>query len=341
MLEDKVWYVDDPDDPPPVRKKSAAPKPAPQKNPAAAFSWSLVIWGAGQLYNRQGAIGFLLLLLMVNCLLTPALLWVYWDALQVLHIPISLTASQCMLMSGSMYLAGLIVWFVGAVQAYHRTDTARTTPFHGIANRFFPAICSLLIPGWGQFLNGQAKKGTLFLVIALIAFFAVPVLLMILWGWPMLHTAADRLFWEAVLIAVAALAPLALLIWPVAGFDAFVVSRDDTKKAPVLKRLEYANNRRRMYGLGRGVFPYFEQTLMLGLLLVFFATVTYYYVPRGYYIARLQTLRDASSEQHMVLIPRLLDHVVHDVIEKRPVSLRRGRRSRQDAIPTRRKRLIA
>ncbi|MFZ5876431.1 MAG: hypothetical protein ACOYXU_08485 [Nitrospirota bacterium] len=317
MLEDKVWYVDDPDDPP-VRTKPAAPKP-PQKNPAVAFSWSLVIWGGGQFYNRQGAIGFLLLLLMANCLVAPTLLWVYWDAVLALDIPISLTTSQLMGSVGSIYLSGLLVWFVSAVQAYYRTNTARTAPFNGIANRFLPAICSLLIPGWGQFLNGQPRKGTLFLCVAFIAFCAVPVLLMILWGWPMLRAAEDRLFWEVVLIAVAALGPPALLIWPVATFDALVVSRDDTKKEPVLKRLEYANNRRRMYGLGRGVFPYFKQTLMLGLLLVLFATVTYYYTPRDYYISRLHALRDASSTRHMVLIPRLLDRVVHDVLEQRPL----------------------
>ncbi len=323
MLEDKVWYVDDPDDPPLVRRKPTALKPAPrpQKNPAVAFSWSLVIWGAGQFYNRQGAIGFLLLLLMMNCLATPVLLWVYWDVLPVLEIPISLTASQFMLMTGTIYLSALIVWFVGAVQAYYRANTARTEPFHGIANRSFPAMCSLLIPGWGQFLNGQVKKGVLFLFVAVIALFAVPALLMILWGWPMIHAAEDRLFWEAVLVAVAVPAPFAVLIWPVAAFDALVVSRDDTKKEPVLKRLEYANNRRRMYGLGRGVFPYFKQTFMLGLLLLLFLTVTYYYVPRGYYIDRLQGLREASAARHMVLIPRLLDRIVHGVLERQPGTL--------------------
>jgi TM2 domain-containing membrane protein YozV len=317
VLEDKVWYVDDPDDPP-VRKKSAASKPTPQKSPAAAFSWSLVVWGSGQFYNRQGAVGFLLLLLMANLAVSPVVLWVYWDAIAALQIPISLTTSQFMGLVGTLYLGGLVVWFTGAVQAYYRTNRARTAPFLGIANRFLPAFCSLLIPGWGQFLNGQPKKGALFLLFTVIALFAVPMLLMILWGWPMIRSDSDRLFWEVVLIAVAAVAPVALLIWPVATFDALVVSRDDTKKEPVLKRLEYANNRRRMYGLGRGVFPYFKQTLMLGLLLALFATATYYYAPRDYYIARLQELRDAAAARHMVVIPRLLDRVVHDVLNRRP-----------------------
>jgi hypothetical protein len=136
----------------------------------------------------------------------------------------------------------------------------------------------------------------------------------------MLNAPEDRLFWEFVLVAVAVLAPVSLLIWPVAWFDALVVSRDETKKEPVLKRLEYANNRRRMYGLGRGVFPYFKQTMMLGLLLTLFVTATYYYAPRDYYIARVQELRDASSQQRMVLIPRLLDQV-YDVLKRRPVAL--------------------
>jgi hypothetical protein len=130
--------------------------------------------------------------------------------------------------------------------------------------------------------------------------------------WPVLDTAVERLFWEKVLVVLLLTMPAVLLVWPLSGFDALKVSRDETMKEPVLKRLEYANNRRRMFGWGRGVFPFFKRTVVFAALLMLFSTITYYYGPRDYYLSRLQQLQAHLSEQQMVLIPqligRLLDH---------------------------------
>jgi len=314
MQGDRVWVLDDPDERPRVRKKPAVATSQPQKNPAVAFSLSLLIWGAGQIYNRQGKFGVLLILLMVNFYLDPVLIWVYRESLTAVLGTFDITASRLMMAMAAFYLSGLIVWLFNAEHAYYVANKTRTEAFRGIENSLLPVVCSLLIPGWGQFLNGQAAKGALFLMFALIGFFAVPALLIIPFFWPRLDTATDRFFWETVLVAVLALSPMILLIWPLSSFDALKVSRDDTKKEPVLKRLEYANNRRRMYGWGRGVFPYFKQTLILGLFLVFSLAAAYYQFPRDYYVARLQSLQVQLSQQHLVLIPRLIDRVLQDVL---------------------------
>jgi len=314
MNTDRVWVLDDPDEQPRIRKKPAVATPRPQKNPAVAFSLSLLIWGAGQIYNRQGKFGFLLILLMVNFYMDPVLIWVYRESLTPFLGTVTITSSQRLMAIGAFYLSGLIVWLFNAEHAYYVANKTRTEAFRGIENSLLPVVCSLLIPGWGQFLNGQAKKGALLLPLALIGLFAVPALVIIPLFWPRLDTATDRFFWETVLVGVLALSPMILLIWPLSSFDALKVSRDDTKKEPVLKRLEYANNRRRMYGWGRGVFPYFKQTLILGLFLVFSLAVAYYQFPRDYYVARLQSLQIQLSQQHLVLIPRLIDRVLQDVL---------------------------
>ena len=314
MQGDRVWVLEDPDEQPRVRKKPAVAPPQPQKNPAVAFTLSLLIWGAGQIYNRQGKFGFLLILLMVNFFLDPVLIWVYRESLTTVLGMFDITASRLLMAMAALYLSGLIVWLFNAEHAYSGAAKTRTEAFRGIDSAFLPAACSLLIPGWGQFLNGQAKKGALLLPLALIGLFAVPALVIIPLFWPRLDSATDRLFWETMLVAVLALSPLILLIWPLSSFDALKVSRDDTKKEPVLKRLEYANNRRRMYGWGRGVFPYFKQTLILGLFLVFSLAVAYYQFPRDYYVARMQSLQVRLSQQHLVLIPRLIDRVLQDVL---------------------------
>jgi TM2 domain-containing membrane protein YozV len=309
-----VWVLEDPDERPRVHKKPAVAPPQPQKNPAVAFTLSLLIWGTGQIYNRQGKLGFLLILLMVNFYMDPVLIWVYRESLTLFLGTVTITSSQRLMAIGAFYLSGLIIWLFNAEHAYYGANKTRTDVFRGIENSLLPVVCSLLIPGWGQFLNGQAKKGTLLLPLTLIGLFAVPALAIIPLFWPRLDTATDRFFWETVLVAVLALSPLILLIWPLSSFDALKVSLDDTKKEPVLKRLEYANNRRRMYGWGRGVFPYFKQTLILGLFLVFSLAVAYYQFPRDYYVARLQSLQVQLSQQHLVLIPRLIDRFLQDVL---------------------------
>ncbi len=316
MQGDRVWVLEDPDERPRVRKKPAVAPPRPQKNPAVAFTLSLLVWGAGQIYNRQGKFGFLLILLMVNFYMDPVLIWVYRESLTPFLGGVTITSSRLLMVMGAFYLSWLIVWLFNAEHAYYVANKTRTEAFRGIESSFLPAACSLLIPGWGQFLNGQAKKGALFLMFALIGFFAVPAFLVIPFFWPGLDTAPDRLFWETALVAFLVLSPPTLLIWLLNGLDALKVSLDDTKKEPVLKRLEYANNRRRMYGWGRGVFPYFRQTLVLGLSLALCLAVAYYQFPREYYVTRLQSLQVQLSRQHMVLIPRLIDRFLQDVFQK-------------------------
>jgi TM2 domain-containing membrane protein YozV len=312
MDTDRVWVLEDPDEQPRVRKKPTAALPTrAQKNPAAAFSWSILFWGGGQIYSGQGGVGTFLLLLMVNFYAHPVWVWLYREPVLAWLKGFAVTPSQMLEAATLFYLSGLLVWLSSAEHAYLRACTTRSTPFRGIDSAWLPVTCSVLLPGWGQFLNGQGKKGTLFLLIALAGFFAVPTALGIWIAWPSLDTAVDRLFWEKVLVVLLLTVPAVLLIWPLSGFDALKVSRDETKKEPLLKRLEYANNRRRMFGWSRGVFPFFKRTAVFVIILVLFSTIAYYYGPRDYYVARLQHLQIQLSQQHMVLIPQFIARLLH------------------------------
>jgi TM2 domain-containing membrane protein YozV len=315
-MADRVWVLDDPDEQSRVRKKhtkkhTATAPPRAQQNPAAAFSWSILIWGGGQIYRNQGAVGALLILLMVNFYAHPVWLWFYRGPILAWLQGFAITPSQMLAAATLCYFSGLLVWLISAEHAYLRTCATRTTPFRGIGSAWLPGACSLVLPGWGQFLNGQAKKGTFFLLIALLGLFAVPTALGIWIAWPSLDTAVDRLFWEKVLVVLLLTIPAVLLIWPLSGFDALKVSRDEMKKEPLLKRLECANNRRRIFGWGHEVVPFFKRTAVLAVVLVLFSTVAYYYGPRDYYFARLQQLQIHLSHQHMVLIPQLIDRLLH------------------------------
>ena len=315
-MADRVWVLDDPDEQPRVRKKhtkkhTATGPPRAQQNPAAAFSWSILIWGGGQIYRNQGTAGALLILLMVNFYVHPVWLWSYRGPVLAWLQGFAITPSQMLVAATLFYLSGLLIWLISAEHAYLRTCATRTTAFRGIGSAWLPGACSLVLPGWGQFLNGQPKKGTFFLLIALLGFFAVPTALGIWIAWPSLDTAVDRLFWEKVLVVLLLTIPAVLLIWPLSGFDALKVSRDEMKKEPLLKRLECANNRRRIFGWGHEVVPFFKRTAVLGVVLVLFSTIAYSYGPRDYYFARLQQLQIHLSHQHMVLIPQLIGRLLH------------------------------
>jgi len=315
FYDDPVWVIEDPDDPSVIKKKrqKAAAQQAPQQNPALAFSLSMLVWGAGQLYNRQGKIGTLLMLLMANFYLAPISAWIYWDALASAVSWPSITPFQFMATLAALYFVGLAIWLCNAEYAYRAAARTRTKAFHGVDNRWLPAVCSLIIPGWGQFLNGQTGKGVFYLVFALMALFAIPVLLVTPTVWPALDSPTDRLLWERICVALLLVAPLATLMWLFSSFDALKVSLDEMKKEPLIKRLEYANNRRRMYGWVRGVFPSLKATFLLGLFLLSCAIIAHYVFPREYYVASLQHLQVKLSQQDTVLLPGLIDRFLHDV----------------------------
>ena len=311
MSTDRVWVLEDPDERHRVRKKKApATPPRPQKNPAAAFSWSILIWGAGQIYCGLFGVGFLFILLMVNFYLDPILIWLYRDTFFAWLKSLAITSSQILRAATLFYLSGLLIWLLSAERAYCNAKAGRTHSFLGIKSKWIPAVCSMVLPGWGQFLNGQEKKGTLFLLIALVGFFAMPSIALIWLVWPHLETAAERLLWERVLLALIIATPIVLLLWLVNGFDALKISLDETKKEPVLKRLEYANYRRRMYGWGRGVFPSLKQTAILTLALIGCSAIAYFTFPHDYYVAVLQRLQTQLTEQQMVFLPELIGRLL-------------------------------
>ena len=311
MNTDRVWVLEDPDEHHRVRKKrSRATPPRPTRNPAAAFSWSILIWGGGQIYCGLFGVGLLLILLMVNFYVDPILIWFYREPFFAWLKGLAIPSSQILKAATLFYLSGLLIWLLSAERAYRSANAGRTQSFQGINSKWIPAVCSMVLPGWGQFLNGQETKGTSFLLIGLLGFFALPSIALIWLVWPHLETTAERLLWERVLVALIIATPIVLLLWLLNAFDALKVSLDETKKESVLKRLEYANNRRRMYGWGRGVFPSFKQTAVLTLALILCSAIAYFTFPHDYYVMLLQRLQTQLTQQQMVFLPELIGRLL-------------------------------
>jgi len=211
---------------------------------------------------------------------------------------------------GIFYFLGLIFWIFNAFQAYRNANMTYAETFQGVNSVFLPLICSFLVPGWGQFLNGQPKKGLCFFIFTLMGLLSVTALVLVRSFWSGLETFNDRLLTENVLITAVVFLPLFNVMWVVSVYDAVKVSLDPVKKEPFGKRVEYAMNRFRMNGFSRSVLPTGKRILMLTLLLDFLLTLCYQYFPTKNYTDILQNLHSRLSQQGLVIVPHLLDQIL-------------------------------
>jgi TM2 domain-containing membrane protein YozV len=180
----------------------------------------------------------------------------------------------------------------------------------GIRSRVAPFLASLVAPGWGQFLNSQALKGSIHSGLAVVGAFAVLSFLATLAVWPELDASDARFIVEGISAVSLLLLPLVPLLWAVSAYDALKVSLDDLKKEPLWERIKAAYYRGRTQGWVRGVFPQIKGTFLLVLFLVFFVIVVYSWFPVRYYAGLLEWVKGALSDRGMTIVPALIDRVL-------------------------------
>ena len=311
---DKVWVIKDPDEylkpcrKPRISKEDSLPA---ERDPALAYTLSLLFWGSGQLYNGQRAKGLSYIGLALYGNAFALLFCIFQQEIPFYLLFYSISPAQAALAAALLLLFALIFWVSNASDAYHTAMKARRTPFSGVSSRAWPVFCSLLVPGWGQFLNSQPVKGGLFAVCAAFGIFSLVSVPVIIQAWPFMEDSYSRLIVEGVLV----LSLFSLLtmpfLWILGVFDAWKVVHDDIKKEPLLERLKAANNRRRAYGWVRGVFPQIKRTLLLALFLIILIIITVrFYFPWNYYREYLMKALSLSSKQGMMFIPELIRGII-------------------------------
>jgi TM2 domain-containing membrane protein YozV len=311
MNKDLVWTINSPKRGPKDRQSEGKNRKAGAPyNPAKAFSLSLLVWGGGQIYNRSQKIGVLFLLLMGNFI---TLLYLILGNLKFVPRYAETTGLGLsgLLAAWCLFLfSGITLWILNAVLAYRQAAVRLDGPYQGIGISLWPAVCSALIPGWGQFLNGQAKKGTIFLTLFAVWVFSIPTILLILFYWSGIPNESERLFWEKFLIGLLVAVGAVIIIWPFVILDAAKVGLDEVKKEPLRKRIEYANNLRRMKGWIGGYFPQAKLTLTLALILGISVAYSYLFFPWQFYSYNLEKLELKLNEQKMVMIPEVIGRVI-------------------------------
>src|SRR5574341_317797 len=183
---EKVWEIKDPDAYL-TRKTTVARKgPVVEKDPAKAYSLSLFCWGGGQLYNDQPAKGGVFLIAMALLLTGAVLVAVNGDNLLQYLRERGISLSDAFLVLEIVLFFIILFWVVNAGDAYHHARRTRKTPFHGVNSKLSPLLGSLVLPGWGQFLNGQQLKGSLFTGLAIVGIFSVLSVVLTYLAWPLL-----------------------------------------------------------------------------------------------------------------------------------------------------------
>jgi TM2 domain-containing membrane protein YozV len=311
-MNDKVWEIRDPGGKKslgkPVKKVHAARRPE-QKNPAIAFSLSLLFWGGGQFHNDQVGRGVLFFLLMIIYLVVIFLLVFARETVAGYLSYENISMDTVFITLGIFYVVGVLLWAFNADQAYHRAARGRREPFTGVDSKVTPVFCSLLVPGWGQFLNGQDKKGGVFLGLACVSLLSVASILGVTLLWSYFGVERYRLLFEMILVIALLYIPFIPLVWLISAFDALKVSIDEVKKESFLKRLKYANYRRKMHGL-KGVIPHFKMTVALGILLITLLVAGFFLSPQKYYITRLKSLHVRLVNKNMVIIPYIIEKFI-------------------------------
>jgi hypothetical protein len=322
-MSQKVWVIDER----PEKQISATKidqritpvvqqKNNKQKSPSLAYSLSIIIWGFGQFYNRQWKLGIIFLLFMINFYLFVSIVVIYWESIKSFFEAINVDCSGPLLIFGFSYLSGLIVWHLSAWQAHFKSIMINARYHKDSKIKLLPAVCSLLMPGWGQVLNGQAKKGLFFQSFALTGLATLPFIFIIFLVWPTLEASRSRLIIEWIFSISIILSPFILMMWIVNIYDAAKVSIDNTKKEPLPIRIKYATNRFRyhiqIYGWKNAVLPLIRRSILTFLLLIF-CVITYHSVPKQFYVQQLQSLGNRMSEKEMTVIPGIIKKLPNSI----------------------------
>ncbi|MBI5042370.1 MAG: hypothetical protein HZC10_00735 [Nitrospirae bacterium] len=260
-----------------------------EKNPAIAATLSMLLWGGGQIYNKDTRHGIPLLLAMIGSGLAFSMIIVNWDTVFTFLKGIGLTPMNIILMFFFMYALIMLLWYGNIIHAYLSVDRTRSEPFNGTDHPVLSGIASTLIPGWGQILNGQFKKGMLYLFSFFSGVFCLTFVISANVLWPSIDMEHERSTFETVLLATVIMVLITSLLWLINIFDAIIVAFEPVKKESVRKRLRYSINRLKSRKNQIEIWQRMKVTVFLILLLMLSVAISYSLFPKEYYRSRGNT----------------------------------------------------
>jgi hypothetical protein len=131
---------------------------------AGAASLSLWVWGSGQWMNGDRDLAVLLFLWQILIAALHYFVASTWSALRRMAHVFFISEWELLLYAAALdfWLIFLLVFNVS--QAYRSAERHRGR-FHGFKRPCLAGLASIMVPGWGQILNGQLGKGLVFLFV--------------------------------------------------------------------------------------------------------------------------------------------------------------------------------
>jgi TM2 domain-containing membrane protein YozV len=193
-------------------------------HPAAAGSLSLFVWGLGQLYNGDTRLATLFMLAEALVASFHYLVFKTWAHIKAHAHLFFISEWELMLYVSSIDLCLIFFMIYNVAQAYRRSEE-RAGRFEGIHQPAVSGAASLVVPGWGQMLNGQLGKASFFLFV-----FLLQIYLWVLFVHsPFYAVLADLdpqgLFQKKIRLAGMGILNLTALSWMLSVYDAFLVAR--------------------------------------------------------------------------------------------------------------------
>src|SRR5262249_26998155 len=126
-----------------------------------------------------------------------------------------------------------VIFFViyNVAQAY-RSAEVRSGRFGGLHHPFVSGLTSLLIPGWGQLLNGQLGKAVFFLFLFLLQGYLIALSLISPLYRILVNIEPQRVLLDKAIKIGMAILFVTALSWLLAIYDAFVVARYTRRRHP-------------------------------------------------------------------------------------------------------------
>jgi len=271
------------------------------KNALIPFSLSLWFWGLGDMVAEKLIRAGLLMIswITMHAVLVAVVIAPRWWINRLIDVDILPPAVSVGIWATGYYLLSLFSPLL-AYQASKR----RGWRLQAVDLGWLIVAASILTAGWGQWLNGQSRKGSFMLAFGIIPR-AIAVLLV--WSvclWPhMLIT--DRAGWEIVWIAAACTLPLGLLAYLCAFYDAVAILRHPGKRDSWITRVRFALNRTRM-GHGIGVVRELVRFLVMIVILVGVTVGAIMIGPWEHYSRLAQSAGAWAKEQGLVKTPIFL-----------------------------------
>lgn len=191
---------------------------------AGTSSLSLFVWGSGQWVNGDRDLAILLFLWQVSIVAVHYFVIAMWGPIRRMAHVFFIEEWEVLMGAAAIDFWLMFLMLFNVSQAYKSAERQRGR-FVGLANPWLSGPASLLVPGWGQILNGQLKKGLFFLF----GFLLQGYLLAYYLATPLYRIVSDldpnqKLLREIINAGQIALGVTALL-WLVSAYDAVLVAR--------------------------------------------------------------------------------------------------------------------